>query len=213
MKKWHLAAISAALALALSGEGLACEGQAGSIIFEDNFADDSGGWELTDKGTAIAPPAMIMTLSDQFTSIAAQNLTFNAGDGDYCVDFMLPVSPAADNPVAVGVQFWATDYANTMVALVFSSGSIALYKKAGGKWAKIWLVENSTAVKPGTPNSLRAIAKGGKIDILVNGVDIKTVRAQMPTGNLRFGVYAQSDKVPAPAVDVSITGYKVTAGQ
>ena len=45
--RMRILAAAAAAAFAMAGIAAACEGQEGSVIFEDNFADDSGGWELS----------------------------------------------------------------------------------------------------------------------------------------------------------------------
>jgi hypothetical protein len=47
----------------------------------------------------------------------------------------------------------------------------------------------------------------------VNGSKVKVVRAQIPTGQMRFGMYAQWDKSAASLPVIKVTDYKVTTGK
>ncbi len=202
--------IASVLQLGLGTVAMACEGQTGAVIFEDTFPDDSGGWELTDGTAAIVPPAMQLTPKG---TISTLNLTFNAVDGDYCAEIKLPQA-TADNYVGFGLDFWAKDYTNLMSFIVYTNKTAGLYKMTDGAWSAIY---NGTDVNvdttPGATNTVRVIAKAGKIRLLLNGTELKAVRAQVPAGNLRFGAYAEIqtnlDKPPL----VEVTSYSVTAGE
>ena len=83
-------------------------------------------------------------------------------------------------------------------------------------WQTIATVPNAPGFKadPGAVNALRVTTVGGKISIWLNGQPVKAVRAQIPDGAVRFGVYAQVDKaVEAGAPPVQLKSYKVTSGQ
>jgi hypothetical protein len=61
---------------------------------------------------------------------------------------------------------------------------------------------------------LRVVVKANLITASVDGVELKKLRLQMPTGNLKFGVFVQTDKLaPAPGVTFQFKRYKVTAGE
>ena len=47
----------------------------------------------------------------------------------------------------------------------------------------------------------------------MNGQPVKMVRAQIPEGDLRFGVYGQVDKGTDGAPPIVVSNYKVTSGQ
>jgi hypothetical protein len=96
----------------LGAAAQACDGQTGSVIFEDNFADDSGGWDLSPPGTQVKPPNFVFTMNKNTNGWATDILTFNAGVGDYCADFVLPKAPAADNNAGFGLMLWGADYSN-----------------------------------------------------------------------------------------------------
>ena len=71
--------------------GIGMTGQIGAVIFQDSFRDDSGGSDQTPPQATVVPPAFIFAMDASTGSISAHNLTFNATDGDYCIDFVLPL--------------------------------------------------------------------------------------------------------------------------
>lgn len=149
---------------------LACAGQVGTAIFSDNFADDSGGWDETPPVATVVPPGFIFALNET-TVISSQNLTFNAIDGDYCMDIVLPPPIASNNQFTVGLEFWATDYNNFMLAQVSSDGSGGLTKLVSGTWSNIADIAKVPGFKsgPNVTNSLRVTALSGTITIYLNG--------------------------------------------
>jgi hypothetical protein len=208
---------AAALALQVSAVSTtwACEGQKGKVIFEDNFADDSGGWELSPPSVTIKPPAMLLALDQKIGSTATQNLTFHATDGDFCIDVILPKPTSQDNTMSVGLEFWATDYNNLMLLQVSTVGTFNLYSHTNGAWQVIFSIPSGPAFKaePGAVNSIRVVVKAEKLTTYLNNSQMKVIRAQMPEGNLRFGVYGQFDKNADNSPPIQITGYRVTAGE
>ena len=56
--------IAAALQMVFATAALACDGQSGVSIFEDKFADDSGGWDMSSTNIKVVPPAMQIGGSD-----------------------------------------------------------------------------------------------------------------------------------------------------
>jgi hypothetical protein len=194
----------------------ACTGQVGAVIFQDKFTDDSGGWDEYPPQSAVVPPAFVFTLDANNSSAASQNLTFNATDGDYCMDFILPPAIAADNQMYIAMEFWAVDYNNNMQVLVASNSIVTLGKLTSGTWTTISSIPNVSAFnsKANAVNSLRVTALAGTITAYLNGTMIKTVRAQQPTTpNLRFGIYVQDDTAVANTPPIKITGFSVTAGK
>ena len=193
----------------------ACDGQLGKVIFEDTFSDDSGGWEQTQPQAVITPPDFLFSLDAKFVNMSSQNLTFHATEGDFCAEGVLPRSLAPDNTLYFGVEFWAKDYANFMLAQVNSAGRVSLYRKASGNWSQVFGVDSAPSFKadPDAVNALRVTAKDGKITVFLNGAQLKAVRAQVPDGDLRFGVFGQYDKIVDQMPAIKIKSFKVTAGQ
>jgi len=195
---------------------LACTGQIGAVIFQDSFKDDSGGWDETPPQATVVPPAFIFALDASTGSVSAHNLTFNATDGDYCVDFILPPAIASNNQIYTGLEFWATDYNNFMMVQVGSDGSVSLNKMSSGNWSTVADVASGTGFQSGAnaTNTLRVTVLSGTITIYLNGTQVKAVRAQEPTNPaLEFGMYAQDDTAVANAPKIKITNYSVTAGK
>jgi hypothetical protein len=64
---------------------------------------------------------------------------------------------------------------------------------------------------PGSLVTLRVVAKGNLIVPILDGVELKKTRAQMPAGNLKFGLFIQDDTAVPDAV-FEIKRFKVTSG-
>src|SRR5271165_1858284 len=88
-----------------------CDGQKGNVIFEDTFDDESGGWE-SDRDAKIGGGTYTVHLDPADEVFNVLNGTFNASEANYCVEVVMPPPIAPDNPVYVGLIFWATDYDN-----------------------------------------------------------------------------------------------------
>ena len=70
----HMLLMVAALQAVLGTSALACDGQSGATIFQDKFADDTGGWDLSASEVKIVPPAMEVTLNKSVSAVTAHNL-------------------------------------------------------------------------------------------------------------------------------------------
>lgn len=205
------------VALALFAPGaLACDGQTGKVIFEDKFTDDSGGWTFGgNSGVALKAPGATLTtdVSEGYGSQNALNQTFTATQGDFCVEMSFPAD-AAQLEAKIGVQFLAADYQNNWAALVHADGTVGLYKMVNNQFSVVWLTAaNNSLVKTGPTdvNSVRAVVKNGMITVIVNGQTVKSVRAQIPTGDLKFGFHGQYHNPSAKPVSFPVRSYKVTA--
>lgn len=216
-----LRTVSAAVALQIAAcvSAWACDGQAGKVIFEDTFTDDSGGWDLTPPESSINPPDFLFTIDNKYVAMSALNLTFRTtdGDGDFCMEVILPKAIAPDNQPAAGIEFWATDYNNLMMALLWGDGSVQLFSRTGAPtWQTIFTVPSGPAFKsdPEAVNALRVVAKDGRITLYLNGTQIKApIRAQVPDGNLRFGMLGQYQKPTDAPPAIRVKSFKVTAGE
>src|SRR5262249_17308700 len=143
------------------------------------------------------------------------NGTFNAAEADYCMEVVMPPPIAADNPIYVGILFWATDYGNLYLVDLGPDGRSSLLRQVDKKWVRIADLTNP-GVKPdvGSVAAIRVQAAGNLITPSINGEDLKKVRAQMPSGPLRFGFRLETSKEnPPPGIDVSWKRFKVTDGK
>jgi hypothetical protein len=207
----------AAAALTLFGPGaFACDGQTGKVIFEDKFADDAGGWSFGDDyGLSLKAPGAILKAdaADGGSARSRLNETFSASQGDFCVDISFP-QDATQLGAAVGVMFLATDNLNKWEALARADGRAGLYKMTANKWSTVWETPaNSNLVKTGPTdvNFVRAVVKDGAITVIVNGQTVKTVRAKIPDGDLKFGFGVEYNKTSAAPVSFPVLSYKVTS--
>jgi hypothetical protein len=215
-----LAALGALLLLNLPAN--ACPGQTGKVIFEDTFTDDSGGWQLGAPDSEIKDGMLLMRPnprgpSETSTSLYSGIAAFSAIEGDYCAEFILPKAPAQDNDVAAGVTFWANaaniGKSSQMYSFkVFSDGTTLLSRYSGGTWATILNQKSTLKTEPDAVNSLRVVAKSGKLTLYVDDTQIKVIRAQVPEGELHFGVFVQTEKAGDANPVVKFKSFKVTSG-
>jgi hypothetical protein len=201
----------AALALCTPAS-FACDGQSGKVIFEDKFADDAGGWAFGEIFVLKAPGATITAAAAEAGSAAALfNQTFTATQGDFCVEMSFPAD-AAQLEATIGVRFLGTDETSFWLATVRADGKVRLFKRAN-TWSMVWEAATNNVVKTGPTdvNSVRAVVKNGTITVIVNGQTVKSVRAQLPSGDLKFGFHAEYNKTSATPVLFPVRSYKVTA--
>jgi hypothetical protein len=212
-------AISIATLICLTGAAIACEGQVGKVVFEDNFADDSGGWGLAKDYATIKNNTLVMR-----PNLGAKDNTavwfswvagFSAVDGDYCAELVLPPAPTPDNSVGAGVIFWLKDNNNKYTFNIFTNKSLGIYRMIDGKWSNLYADQNNVAIKTekDAVNTLRIVAKEGKLTLFVNGVQVKAIRAQAPEGESHFGIWAQVEKPTDADTAVVVKSFKVTSGQ
>jgi len=203
---------SMAFALYASGT-FACEGQTGKVIFEDKFTDDAGGWSFGDDLILNAPGATF-TLEDSDDGNASTffNETFTATQGDFCVEMTFPLD-AAKVDAGINVVFWGVDDSNYWDVYAGADGAVSLGKWVDDKWSTIFETTTNNLVKigPTDVNSVHAIVKNGTITVVVNGQTVKTIRAQIPSENLKFGFRGEYDKSSSKPVLFSVRSYKVTA--
>ena len=206
----------AALALCTPA-AFACDGQTGKVIYEDKFTDDSGGWIFgADNGLVLKAPgaALAAAAADGGSARASLNQTFTAAQGDFCTEMSFPAD-AAQLDAHVGVSFLAMDYTSYWVVLVHADGKVRLHKKANNQWSMVWEAPTNNLVKTGPTdvNSVRAVVRSGTITVIVNGQTLKSVRAQMQSGDLKFGFYGEYLKTSTTPVLFTVRSYKVTAGE
>jgi hypothetical protein len=203
----------------LTGAAAACEGQVGKVVFEDNFADDSGGWGLAKNYVELKNNTLVMRpnlgAKDNSSLMFSWVPAFSVSDGDYCAEFILPPAPAADNNVAAGMIFWLKDNNNIHSFTIVTNKSVGLYRLIDGKWSTLYTEQNNASVKTekNSVNSLRIVAKEGKLTLFINGVLFKAIRAQMPEGVSHFGFWMQVDKSTDADTRVVFKNFKVTSGQ
>jgi hypothetical protein len=206
-----LSALISVFASTSAARAASCDDQKGKLIYEDKFADDSGGWE-TDSNTKAGGGKYVVHMDAPHDVWQSLNATFNASEADYCVEFVVPKAVAADNPVQVGLAFWAPDYDNYYLASVWSDGTALVVKKTNKKWSTLAskLTDPGLKITEGSPAVIRVHAADNMITLSVNGIELKKIRAQMPSGPLRFGIYLETMKDNPGNVEVDLKRIKIT---
>lgn len=172
----------------LANAAWGCEGK--TVIFEDDFQDDLGGWPgdstsmKFDKGTMVLQPPV------NFKTTMRLNAAFTATDLDLCAEAVFPTENPEAGP-SIGVLFWGIDYANLYLAHLSLKGTAGLTRRFNQKWATIWEQDVPKAKQgPGASNIIRVVAKGNLVSVYINGEKVRDTRAQ-PPGEARFGTYAE----------------------
>jgi hypothetical protein len=108
---------------------------------------------------------------------------------------------------ADSTEFYLADLSNSGVVSLYHGSSPA-------NVVKLWSVDQkSTAnLAAGASNAIEAIVKGTTISVLLNGVLVKTIRAQIPNGDLRFGFDLEVGRAATPGA-FTIKSIKVTEAQ
>jgi len=162
----------------------ACEGT--EVVFEDKFADDSGGWainqdvEVKDGSFTfkLPPDAMQSDL----------NVTYTVNDADICSETVWP--DGGSTILGAGLLFWGEDNRNYLQFGILNNGKFWIARRQDGKWYTIVENVDSSAikVKPGESNTLRVKSSGGVATFFINGTKVRDLRGQAPKGGWRFGL-------------------------
>lgn len=137
---------------------------------------------------------------------------------DYCLEVVFPPNDFLPNdPVATAYTasvrlLSSADSTEFYLADLANSGVVSLYHGSSpANVVKLWSVDQkSTAnLTKGSSNAIEAIVKGSTISVLLNGRLVKTIRAQIPKGDLRFGFDLEVGRA-APPGDFTIKSIKVT---
>ncbi|MGB2931406.1 MAG: hypothetical protein WBD76_05870 [Methyloceanibacter sp.] len=163
----------------------ACEGT--NVVFEDDFADDAGGWAIH-QDVGVKDGNFVFNLPPDAMQ-ADLNITYTVKDGvDICSEAVWPEG----DPVILGagLLFWGEDNKNYFQFGVLNNGKFWIARRQEGKWHTI--VENvaSEAIKekPGETNMLRVKADDETAAFFINGTKVRDLRGQAPKGGWRFGL-------------------------
>ena len=176
--------------LALAGSvapASACEGS--EIVFEDDFADDAGGWAIH-KNVEVKDGSFVFKLPpDAMQSDLNITYTVNTTDTvDICSEAIWPEGDPAI--VGAGLLFWGEDNENYFQFGVLNNGKFWIARRQDGKWHIIVenVVSDTINTKPGETNMLRVKADGNAASFFVNGTKVRDLRGQAPKGGWRFGL-------------------------
>jgi hypothetical protein len=190
-----------------------CADKPGQVIFEDNFADNTGGWATDPDATFGA--GLKMHFGSQDTYWTYWNKTFNATTGDFCMEAIAPQPAGQGNTAVIGLAFLLSDADNMYVLQWGSDNTLSLWRDSQKHWSEVADYSKSAgALQPGAPIVIDVNVNQNLIVSSFNGTEVGKIRAQIPQASLQFGIYMQVDKaVPDPGYDFNIKDYRVTAAQ
>jgi hypothetical protein len=194
---WALALL---IAWPASSQAL-CSGQSAEqrVLLEDDFTHSSSNWDQPD-GVTIGGGVMELALAAQSTvTTVLNNRTSAPGGGDFCARFTLPASDP-DGWALASLVFWPQDKEDAYFADVYNDGSIRFGRLVGGNWTELMSIDDPGIAFKGANGvtELRVVAAGGHVKIFLNGASVRSVDLPSPSGNLRFGVYVETDKADPP---------------
>jgi hypothetical protein len=193
----------------------ACEGQKGKVLYEDTFADDSGGWPSYKNFIMKAPGAEVRDIQPG-TATRIINQTFSFNQADYCLEVVLPPNDPNTRQYEVSVAFLSNAVATEQYAAMLSNTGVVTLSRSTSSpdLVSIWSVDQKSIANltSGSSNSIEAIVKGSTISVLLNGKLVKTIRAQIPNGDFRFGFDLDVNPAAPPGV-FTIKSIKVTEAQ
>lgn len=134
----------------------ACEGS--TVVFEDDFKDDAGGWAIGDDIEVKDGSFVIKLGPDGMESNL--NITHTVHDADICSEAVWPEGES--KILGAGLLFWGEDTRTYFQFGILNNGKFWIARRYDGKWHTV--VENvpSRAIdtKPGAVNKLRVKASG-----------------------------------------------------
>ncbi len=162
----------------------ACEGS--SVVFEDDFKDDAGGWAISEDIEVKNGSFVIKLPPDGMESNL--NITHTVQDADICSESVWPEDES--KILGAGLLFWGEDTRTYFQFGILNNGKFWIARRYDGKWHTV--VENvpSRAIetKPGATNKLRVKVSGNSASFYINGSKVRDLRGQPPKAGWRFGL-------------------------
>ncbi len=183
----RLIVLLAGVALCASSAALAAEACEGStVVFQDNFTDDAGGWAV-DQDIEVKGGAFTIKLRPDGME-SNLNVTYTVQDADICSEAVWPDGEA--KTLGAGLLFWGEDTKSYFQFGILNTGKFWIARRYDGKWHTI--VENvpsdAIKMKPGETNKLRVSTSGNNAVFYINGTKVRELRGQPPKAGWRFGL-------------------------
>jgi len=188
---------------------------AGAVLFDDAFIDHDPAWGVKtkhmtiDNGSAVFRPAV-------GTPALRFNRVFVFNDFDACATVAINNNTANPTVSYAGLTFWVQDAQNYYQAVLAPNGYFTVARIVDGKalpkrpvdWKKLdWAQTGSKK-----SNTLRVAAKGGDVEVFVNGKSAGTFRGDPPSAPSYIGLLASAAETKNGDTWL-ISDLKVTAPQ
>lgn len=164
--------------LVLSGDFEILEGPPplGNVVYEDDYADDTSGWDVADTEKSAAGyengQYVLTVKTPKWLAWANPNIGLDLGDIAIDVDARLDSGPK-DNQAIYGLLCRYVDAKNFYYFVIRADGYAAIYKVADGQRTMLSSPDNEYA--PALPvrkgkmtNHLRAMCMGSLLELYVN---------------------------------------------
>lgn len=171
-----------------------CKREDGAAFYDD-FKSPDGGWGQPgpnfyfDNGRMVLKPEVDASASRIYLPLLFKSAAI-------CSEITAtsdPKNPAGES--GAGVVFWAADYANYYIALVYADGTYGIFRKIAGAWATVVPRTKAAAVHPwrlNVANQLKVMTGAGAANVFINGVKVVEFWGQPPTRGGSVGLFAES---------------------
>jgi len=187
----------------------------GKVLFEDAFKSHDPTWGPKNARLKISSGEAVFRPVPG-TRTFRWNRVFVFDDVDACATVRLAKNTTDPTSSYAGLMFWVEDNRNYYQAVIAPNGYFTVARVVDGKviakrpveWTKLDVVKTGAKEK----NTLRVTAKGGQVEISVNGKRVADFKGEPPRGPSYIGMLAAS--APSRKGDTwLITDFKVTAPQ
>jgi TIR domain len=171
-----------------------CKREDGSGFYDD-FKSPDRGWGETGPTYYFNDGQMVLKAKQNATEqrIYLPLLFKNAA---ICSEITTPSElKNADGAASAGIVFWAADYQNFYISVVFADSTYAIYRKASGTWAIVVPRTKADAVRPGpnAVNQVKVVTGSNVATLFLNGAKIADFWGQPPARGGAAGLYSQSE--------------------
>src|SRR5208283_4597123 len=174
-----------------------CKRDPAAALYDD-FKPPKGGWEGTETGETFFFRDGRMVLKPEVNSPQRQlYLPLLIKAVTICSEIISP--PDVKNPEGVaggGIIFWATDYQNYYLALIYTNESYGIWRRVPGKWISVVPRTKSDSIRlgPNAINQLKVTTGTNAATLTINGTKIIDFRGQTPNRGWMTGLYGQSEE-------------------
>jgi hypothetical protein len=164
--------------------------------FVDDFKTEDDGWNLTDKTETYYADGQLAIKAEANTTWAVIYRPLFYTNATVCLDLKSPTSVKERDRPSGGLIFWALDYRNYYVVLVYPDGGYLVSRKIAGNWATISSRKKNEAVNAGlgAVNQIKVTTIGHVASVFINGRKIQDLKGQpLKTGG-SVGVFGESEK-------------------
>jgi len=177
-----------ALSASFTSAILLCAAEA--VLFQDDFKTGAG-WNLSsDSAAKIKAGKLILeTAPGKSDDLLLNGQIFQDMSASISVQILSGGSESSG-----GLHFWAKDYSDMCVALIYANGFMEVYRWANQKRSYLSEATEYSAIKKGLGeiNLLKVTTCGDQATISINGKGVLTVKGEPPAGGSKIGVRASA---------------------